>query len=347
MKKTIGILLIILSMTGFLQARESSPKPVLRFNSEGKFRIVQFTDIHFQYDSSRSDSALVLMKKLIAGEKPDLVVLTGDVVCSANTRLAWFSLSKVLTDSKVPWAVTLGNHDIEYEMTGKQIMNTIEGMPYNLTINGPENISGNGNYTLDIQSSDLRKTAAVLYCFDSHSGIDPVTVYGNYEWIKSDQIEWYRNQSRIRSEKNGGKPLPSMAFFHIPLPEFNEIARGNSYTGISKEVVCSPIVNTGLFAAMVESKDVMGIFCGHDHNNNYIGSMCNICLAYGNVTGRQCYGDIGRGARVIDLYDGERKFDTWILKLYECDRDKDIWTPVNDRERKYFVSYPNSFIIKK
>lgn len=347
MKKTIAILLIILSMPVFLPARENSPKPVLRFNSERKFRIVQFTDIHFQYNSHRSDSALVLMKKVIASEKPDLIVLTGDIVCSANTRLAWLSLSKVLTDAKIPWAITLGNHDIEYEMTGKEIMQTVEGMPFCLTVNGPENISGNGNYTLDIQSSDLRKTAAILYCFDSHSGIDPVTVYGNYEWIKSDQIDWYKKQSSISAGKNGGKPLPSLAFFHIPLPEVNEIVRTNSYTGISKEVVCSPIVNTGLFAAMVESKDVIGIFTGHDHNNNYIGSMCNICLAYGNVTGRQCYGDIGRGARVIDLYEGEPRFDTWILKLYECDRDKDIWTPVNDRKRKYFVSYPDSFIIKK
>ena len=32
-------------------------KPVLKFNQNGKFKIVQFTDIHFQYDSYRSDSA--------------------------------------------------------------------------------------------------------------------------------------------------------------------------------------------------------------------------------------------------------------------------------------------------
>jgi hypothetical protein len=347
MKKAIGILLLILLMPVFVMAKESGSKLVLRFNSERKFKIIQFTDIHFQYNSNRSDSSIVLMKKVIASEKPDLIMLTGDIVCSPNTRLAWLSLTKVLIDSKIAWAVTLGNHDIEYELTGRQIMNTIEGLPYNLTENGPENISGNGNYIIDIQSSDLPKTAALIYCFDSHSGIDPVTVYGNYDWIKFDQIEWYRNQSIIYTRLNGGKPLPSLAFFHIPLPEYNELYVNKSYIGIAKEDVCSPIVNTGLFAAMIESKDVMGIFTGHDHNNNFIGTMCNISLAYGNVTGRQCYGDIGRGARVIVLYEGERRFDSWIIKLYDCDRDKDIWTSVKDNKRKFFITYPDSFIVRK
>ena len=346
MNKTIAILLIILTIPLFSRAKENSSRPVLRFNGDGKFKIVQFTDIHFQYNSYRSDSALILMKKVIVRENPDLVMLTGDIVCSANTRLAWLSLTRVLIDAKVPWAVTLGNHDIEYEMTGLQIMNTIKELPFNLTVNGPENLSGNGNYILDIKSSDLSKTAALIYCFDSHTGLNPVTVYGNYEWIETDQIEWYRNQSRSYTGKNGGNPLPALSFFHIPLPEFNQIYMGAFYTGITKEIVCSPLVNTGLFAAMVESKDVMGIFTGHDHNNNYISSMCNICLAYGNVTGRECYGDIGRGARIIELYEGERKFDTWILKLYECDRDKDIWSPVINTGKKYFITYPDSLPVK-
>jgi hypothetical protein len=343
MKKMIGILLVLFTISQFSCEKDNSSVPVLSFNQNGKFKIVQFTDIHFKYNSYRSDSALALMKNVIVRENPDLVILTGDIVCSANTRLAWLSLTRVLIDAKVPWAVTLGNHDIEYEMTGMQIMNTLTELPYNLTVNGPGNISGNGNYILKIKSANLSRTAALVYCFDSHTGIDPVTVYGNYEWINSDQVEWYRNQSSIYTGKNGGNPLPSLSFFHIPLPEFNEIYRGTSYTGITKEIVCSPIINTGLFAAMVESKDIMGIFTGHDHNNNYIFSMCNICLAYGNVTGRECYGDIGRGARIIELYEGQWKFDTWILKLYECDRDNDTWISVNDSVKKYFVKYPDSF----
>jgi hypothetical protein len=42
----------------------------------------------------------------------------------------------------------LANHDIEYEMTGKQIVGFIAGLSYTLTVNGYRNVSGNGNYVL-------------------------------------------------------------------------------------------------------------------------------------------------------------------------------------------------------
>lgn len=35
------------------------------------------------------------------------------------------------------------------------------------------------------------------------------------------------------------------------------------------EPVCDPQLNSGLFNAMLECGDVMGVFCGHDHNNDY------------------------------------------------------------------------------
>ena len=346
MKKVIGLLAALMIMMPVWAGVDQSNKE-LHFNAKGKFKIVQFTDIHFQYDSYRSDSALVLMETVIEKEEPDLVVLTGDVVCSKNTVKAWLALAQVLINAKVPWAVTLGNHDIEYELTGKEIMKTIEDLPNNLTANGPENLSGNGNYILKIQSSKSDNTAALLYFFDSHSGFKPKGDWGSYEWITFGQINWYRGQSRAFTRQNGGKPYPALVFFHIPLPEYKEIIDKNTKVGIQEETVCSPDLNSGLYTAMVESKDVMGMFVGHDHNNNYIGILHNICLAYGNVTGRQCYGKIGRGARVIELYENARKFDTWILKLYECDRDKDIWNRINDSERKFFVTYPDSFEEKK
>ncbi|MEN6454537.1 MAG: metallophosphoesterase family protein [Prolixibacteraceae bacterium] len=346
MKKVIAFLAALMMMMSAWAGVDQSNKE-LRFNANGKFKIVQFTDIHFQYDSFRSDSALVLMKTVIEKEKPDLVVLTGDVVCSKNTVKAWLALAQVLINAKVPWAVSLGNHDIEYELNGKQIMETIENLPYNLTANGPENLSGNGNYVLKIQSSKSNNTAALLYFLDSHSGFKPKGDLGSYEWVTPAQINWYREQSRAFTMQNGGKPYPALAFFHIPLPEYKEIIGKKTTVGIQEETVCSPDLNSGLYTVMLESKDVMGIFVGHDHNNNYIGVLHNICLAYGNVTGRQCYGKIGRGARVVELYENTRRFDTWVLKLYECDRDKDIWTRTGDYERKFFVTYPDSFEEKK
>ncbi len=345
MKSLAGII-VLTALLPLLIFGKGKPSPVLRFNQDGKVKIVQFTDIHFLVDPyNRSDSALAMMKKVIAIEKPDLVVLTGDIVCSKNTEKGWMSLSKVFIDAKAPWAVTLGNHDIEKDLTGEQIMEILADMPYCLTKKGPRNITGSGNYIIPVQSSKSGKTEALFYFFDSHSSfpLPERTDFGTYEWIDFEQIHWYRKQSRKFTGKNGGQPIPSLAFFHIPLPEYKEILEQGKIIGIQEETVCSPLLNSGLFTAMLESGDVMGMFVGHDHNNNYIGCLRNICLAYGNCSGRQCYGKIGRGARVIELYEGERKFDTWILNLYECDHKKDIWIPTNDYERKFFVTYPDSF----
>jgi len=333
---------ILFGLSCFLQAQNIT-NPELKFNDQGKFKILQFTDIHFQYKSFRSDSVLLLIQAAIKAENPDLVVLTGDVVCTKNTKKAWLDFAKTFNKTKVPWAVTLGNHDIEGDLSGKEIMETICDLPYCVTEDGPENISGNGNYILKVKSHSSAKTEAVLYCIDSHSGLNKKLGLGTYDWIKWDQINWYREQSEKLTSENNGKPYPALAFFHIPLPEYNEVLGKETTVGVKNEKVCSPDINSGMYNAFFESKDVMATFVGHDHVNNYISDLRGICMVYGQATGRETYGGIPKGYRVIELYEGQRKFDTWVREKYECDRDNDIWEPINNQEKKYFVTYPDSF----
>lgn len=56
----------------------------------------------------------------------------------------------------------------------------------------------------------------------------------------------------------------------------------------------------------------MGVFVGHDHDNNFIGIEYDIALAFGQVTGADAYGDLERGSRIVELHEGEFSFDTWI-----------------------------------
>ncbi|MCG6188715.1 metallophosphoesterase family protein [Maribellus maritimus] len=342
MKKVISFLAMTVIFFSFSKAQNDS-NPKLAFDSNGKLKILQFTDIHFKYNSYRSDSALMLMKTAVEEEKPDLVVLTGDVVCSKNTKKAWLALAKPFIDAKVPWAVTLGNHDIEYELTSDEIIETISELPYNLTQKGPKEISGSGNYILEVNGSKSKDTKAILYFFDSHSGLPKEKGLGSYDWIKSDQIEWYRNQSKKLTGENKGTPYPALAFFHIPLPEYNEVWGKEKTVGVKEEKVCSPDINSGMYNAFLESGDVMGMFVGHDHVNNYIGTLRNIAMVYGQATGRETYGDIGKGYRVIELHEGQRKFDTWVRIKYNADRDKDIWEPTKIAEKQNFVTFPDSF----
>ena len=78
-----------------------------------------------------------------------------------------------------------------------------------------------------------------------------------------------------------------MAFFHIPLPEFNLASRSEDscLIGIRKEEACAPKVNSGLFTTMLELGDIMAVFVGHDHVNDYVTSWKGILLGYGRYTG--------------------------------------------------------------
>lgn len=318
-------------------ATATAAKPELKFRENGRFRIMQVTDVHYDYKApEQAASSLEFLREAVLLVQPDLIMLTGDIVVSADTRRAWHDIAGLLTGFRIPWAVVLGNHDSEYELTNRQIVDLLAEYPDNLTENGPEDIRGNGNYVLPVVSSATQgKTAAALYCFDTGK---------QHEWIDYTQMDWYRGQSRLLAEQNGGVPLPALAFYHIPVPEYREVIGLPATVGVKQEEVCNPTLNSGSFTAMLERGDVMGVFVGHDHDNNYIGCLHGICLAYGYKSGRQSYGKIGRGVRVIELVEGERKFTTHLLHLYDCNRDENTWTPVQPPAVLYQVAYPDSFV---
>ena len=188
------------------------------------------------------------------------------------------------------------------------------------------------DYVLTVKSSsDSKKDAALLYCMDSHS-YSPLEDVKGYAWLTFDQINWYRQQSADYKAQNGGQPLPALAFFHIPLPEYHEAVADENVAlrGTRMEEACAPRINTGMFAAMKEAGDVMGVFVGHDHDNDYAVMWKNILLAYGRFTGGNTeYNHLPNGARVVVLDEGTRTFTSWI-------RQKD---GVVDK-----VTYPSSFV---
>ena len=153
----------------------------------------------------------------------------------------------------------------------------------------------------------------LLYCLDSNA-YTPIKGVGKYGWIKFRQIEWFRQRSAHFTSINDNRPVPGAAFFHIPLPEFNEMwePSGTKCIGRRNDDVCAPAINSGMFASLRETEGIMGVFAGHDHNNDYAGCFHDICLAYGRVSGFDGYGTLRRGARVIEFIEGKYIFNSWI-----------------------------------
>ena len=310
-KRILAISVIVISAC--LSACVQQPNQDLKFNSNGKLKIVQFTDIHWKNESVNNDKLLDVISSLLDFEEPDIVVLTGDIVTSEPAERGWQGIVKPFIERKIPWAVTLGNHDDEHDLNRNETISLLEKLPYSLVESGPGDIGGCGNYIIEIKASNGQETAALIYCIDSNA-YTTIEGVGDYGWIEFEQVEWFRQKSSHFRTTNANKPVPGVAFFHIPLPEYNEIldSPDSSFIGIKNEAVCAPALNTGMYAAMRESEGIMGVFVGHDHENDYAGCLHDICLAYGRVTGFDAYGALPRGARVIELLEGKREFNSWL-----------------------------------
>ncbi|MCA1296529.1 metallophosphoesterase family protein [Paenibacillus sp. alder61] len=294
----------------------------LTFREDGTFTIVQFTDLHWKDGNEIDQRTRALMELVMEEERPDLVVFTGDVVYTGpspdgiakceNPSQALREAVAAVEEREIPWALVFGNHDTEQGITREELMQVVTEHRHTLAVPGPADLPGVGNYVLEL-ADQSGQPAANLYFLDSGSYSSHENIPG-YGWVTREQIQWLTAESARLNPPEAAVKTPALAFFHIPIPEYQELWDKQVCYGHKYEPVCSPQINSGLFAALVEMGDVMGTFCGHDHVNDYWGVLHGIRLCYGRASGFHTYGREGfpRGARVIQLTAGARGFDTWL-----------------------------------
>ncbi len=325
-KKLLFLGYLFFSLCGHINAQQ------LKFHN-GKFKIVQFTDLHYVQGNPASLQARDCINEVVNSEKPDLIMLSGDIIYSKPGDFALQSVINILTDLKTPFCMITGNHDVEQGTALSKLYDMAQKAQYSVM---PLRKSSLYDYVLPLLSADGTKTKALIYCFDTHGGAQ-VSGVGGYRWFSFNQLSWYRRESNAYKNKNGGKTLPAIAFMHYPLPEYNEAVANNQVVmyGTRMEKAYAPNLNSGMFATMKEMGDVMGVFCGHDHDNDYSLMYYNVMLAHGRYSGGNTeYNHLRNGARVIELYENKRVFDTWIHERdgkilsrtsYPSDYKKDNW----------------------
>ena len=262
----------------------------------GRFRICQLTDIHL--DSTERfeeyEQTFALIRQTLRDTSPDLIVITGDIAWGTGDREAVDRLVDELDAFGIPWAPVLGNHDGERlgdraEGGRRLFAEMLLGRKNSLFEMGPESADGWGNYIVTVGGT-AEKPDWALYMIDSHCG-----------HFALNQILWYAETSAALGE--GHREL---AFFHVPVPEYTEVWDYEPCQGFNQERVCATDCNDGLFAAMVRGGAMRGVFVGHDHINDFEGTLHGIRLCYGRGSGYQCYGLEGyaKGARIIDIGGG-------------------------------------------
>ncbi|MCM1176915.1 MAG: metallophosphoesterase family protein [Bacteroides sp.] len=310
---------IIIFSAALLAAVIAASAQDLQFRKDKSFRIAQFTDMHLNastpYKEGQAEKTFARLSRIVNGQKPDVLMFTGDIVTGKPAIGMWTRLMDSLNIYKIPFCVMFGNHDAEQELTRQQIARIVTGSPYSLnTLNTDGELA---DVELPVMPSRAGKEPqALLYCMDSHD-YSTIEGLGGYGWFTYGQVAWLRDCCKARTSANGGKPVPSLAFFHICLQEYETAwkDRSNSHIGRAAEAECPGVLNTGMYSAMVESGSVMGAFAGHDHDNDYVVAQYGVALGYGRYSGDDTvYNNLRPGVRMIVLKEGQREFESWIVE---------------------------------
>ncbi len=291
------------------------------FTTDRQFKVLHLTDVHIGggWLSLKKDSmAINAVAAMVTAEKPDLIVVTGDMAYPVPFQAGTFNnkssakiFASLMESLGVYWTVTMGNHDTEaYSYYSRdQIADFYEnsGFKYCLFQKGPEDVDGAGNQVINIKNTKGEITQS-LFMFDSHSYTDGdyFGIKWKYDNIHENQIKWYSDtldklnaENTKTLEANGSKKksdIKSLAFFHIPMTEqkaaWDEYA-ANGYkdtenvklmygvAGETGKVVYCGTHEDNLFETMLEKGSTKGVFFGHDHENNISFDYKGIRLTYG------------------------------------------------------------------
>ena len=306
----------------------------LRFHKDGSFKILQVSDYQDYINSTTRKTvharSVALFNAMLDAERPDLVIMTGDQQGgNMNADLLQNYITQMMEPCetrKIPWMITYGNHDEDATTALNAGWDKIRQLDFYRSfaanVNRPtmsgcvERVNRNtncvGDMYLFLYDSEGDQPIYNIWGLDSNryttTGITRPKPYellfqnGSWDWLRSGQVDWYVKTSR-RIELRYGK-LNSLLFMHIPVQEFSNMYADKTkfgVTGTRGENECPGNVNSGLYAAIKERGDVRGIFVGHDHVNDYIGSYYGITLSYDASIGYATYGGEMKGGRVIEL----------------------------------------------
>ncbi len=340
------------------------------FECDREFRIMQLTDTHFGggvMSTQKDAMAINAIATMIKAEKPDLVVITGDIAYPVpfqagtfNNKTGALMMAELMEQLGVYWMPTFGNHDTEtYSYYNREEIAEIyesDLYPHCLFQSGPEDVDGVGNYVVNVKD-EIGQITQSLFVFDSNSYLegDALGILWNYDCIHKNQIEWYEKTLDAITQQNAGIMPKSLAFFHIPPIEMRDAYyayRDNGFQntqdveyiyGVANEqneIVFSSELNEGLVDKFIEKGSTQGVFFGHDHVNSIALKYKGITFAYGYSVDYLAYVGIAkhgaqRGCTMITL-DKEGNFTSVLENYYqdkyqsETPKEEVVMTPYNE-----------------
>ncbi len=256
--------------------------------NKGRFRILAVTDLHFHLNHAVDDRTVSDIRAMIDKFEPDIVIATGDVWHEnpEGRGLEYCRYScEQFAEMKKPWAYVWGNHDKadDYDEAHRIIRNA----PHSLY----RGDAADGNYRIRVAAVDGDPALWNLIILNNSRG-----------GMRQEQLDWLKAESAaIRAEAPA--PPPAFVFFHIPIPQFDDLAKSGNAKGVKREEVCHEGGSRDALGVFRDSGFIKAVFCGHDHLNDYSGMMDGVHLQYVRSTGYEGAEDIlvPKGGTVIDM----------------------------------------------
>ena len=289
-------------------------------------------------------------------EQPSIDALMDETAGKVRQTLEAFL--RPIVDAGVPFAVTYGNHDFQCGIlvdAQDDMYREFPGCMNPDTRATPDALAVEpGTFALPIEASDGSGRAAMAvmmvnsgdyagtpeendaeypaYAANSR-GLDLADADG-YGTPSPEAIAWLGGVQQELAARNGdGRPVPAIAFQHIPPQEFydcltevpawtpnavegarthagrcyvlNEsLCRAGSYLG---EAIACPDDNVGQVETMRDAGGYFALFCGHDHKNAFVGHVHGMDLGYAPTCGFESYGPKSRlrGVRLFEFHESD------------------------------------------
>lgn len=301
----------------------------LKINENRDIKVLQITDIHIGngiFCVKKDKKALEDVCSLIEYAIPDLIVLTGDVVypltpvTGSNDNLSALKVVAELIEMyKTPWTYTFGNHDAESfaKYSKSELCDYLESdkLNYCLFDRGFNDLEGMGNHIVNVYNNDNSFNTSIIL-FDNGEYKTGSQLSG-YNPISQKQTDWYTD-SLTEINDFHQYIVQSFIFFHVPSKEYAEAwtkyRSGNledidyyyGWANEKNESISTPGENGPLFDAILEIKSTKGIFCGHNHLNDFSISYKGVRLTFGKSIDYLAYLGIlnkteQRGATLLTL----------------------------------------------
>jgi hypothetical protein len=243
------------------------------------------------------------MNSILDAEKPDLVVLNGDMLSCEFVAPDKYNglIDQVVSpiiSRNLPFAATFGNHDWSETCSTHDIsahmwwdVKGANGKKLSFTtqsVDGLVEEVGESNYYVPVySSSDSGKLELLLWFFDSKGGrkfqpgknLD--TPVG--DTVHDKVISWFEATHDQFNQQNG-RTIPSLVFVHIPVQATRAFQRSRygetTEPGIDADVIghqgdcdgfdCYTHSDYSFMKALVETDGLMAVFSGHDHGVEYV-----------------------------------------------------------------------------